>query len=284
MAMSGPPLSSVARPANHAPGGCVEGAVLRNSVTAIPAPTWFTLRAHAMDQLRVSMQRVLAGSAWREPDEVLRDCAIVREGLHETAKLIVMALGRLDAHARRAGLGGIDRSATTAPMPTPQPVPNLPRTHRLVDIAVFGRQCVSLLDPATLHPGIDQLERARVGMANVAMRQHGSLHWQAQELNVVAGLLGQAKQALSGALERLTSCHSGLQRYLIGAIGTPRITQRPHRNPHRRARSVRVGRQVRAAKDAARTATEKADRASAATRRIERRNAKQAKQRTKQEQ
>jgi len=266
--------SSVARPANQASGGStIESAILRSIASAIPPTAWFMLRAQAIDRLRSSLQLVLAGSAWREPDEVLRDCGIVREGLHTTATLIGAALERLDTHARRAGFGGIDRCATNAPMPAPQPVPSPPRTHRLVDIAVFGRQCLPLLDPVTLQSGIEQLERARVGVVNATAPQR----WQTQEIHAAAGLLGQAKQALAGALDRLTSCHHGLQRYLIGAIGTPRITQRSRRGSDRRAHSVHVGKQLRAARDAARTAIQEADRASTATGRVERRNARRRK-------
>ncbi len=234
------------------------------------------MRARALDQLRASMQRVLAGSAWREPDEVLRDCGIAHEGLHETAKLIAAAWGKLDAYARGAGLGGFDRGAAAAPMPRTQPPPAAPRTHSLADIAMFGQNCQTLLQPTALQPVIDQLERARTGVANVTTPHH-ALRGQAHELSAASSLLGQARQSLICVLERLNSAHHGLERYLNGAVGTPRLRRRPRRGAYPRADSMRVSKQVRAAKDAARTATRRTDRAGALTRRAERHGSKQIK-------
>ncbi|MGI8646819.1 MAG: hypothetical protein ACR2JX_01100 [Mycobacteriales bacterium] len=222
---------------------------LRATLALLPAPTWFSCHAEAIDKLRVTVPQVLAGAARREPDDALRGCTMAREGLREVAKLLQAAWAKLDAYSRAQGFGGVDARATTAPMPTSSPVPTPPKAHTLADIATFVQRCLPLLDPTMLRGCADRLGRARSDLAALGAPWNATIPAGAgYELTAATTLLGQAQQGLIAAAERLTFGHESLRRYLIVVLGSARGSESRRRKLSSRAGSARVSKQLRRAK------------------------------------
>ncbi|MGH3429665.1 MAG: hypothetical protein ACRDQZ_19200 [Mycobacteriales bacterium] len=250
-------------------------AELAVAIGSIPAPMWFATRAETTNALRATVEKVLAGSSWREPDAALHDCALARDSLDETAKLVTAALEKLDQHSRSRGFGAVHRGGGRAAVPQPQHMPAAPPRHTLREISIFLQRCISLLDPAALHPTREQLQQAHSGLSRASMHERGGALGPPMELSAATNFLKQAGISLTEGIDRLTASHRGLQAYLMGAIGTSSM-DRSRRPLDWRGKSGRVNRKLREARRTARGTDSSAEREKADTQRVERRNGRRS--------
>ncbi|MGH6634412.1 MAG: hypothetical protein ACREB0_13705 [Sphingopyxis sp.] len=249
-------------------------AELAVAIGSIPAPAWFAFHADALDKLRAAIEKVLAGSSWREPDNVLRDCVLARDALTETAKLVSAALTKLDRHSRSQGYGAIHQAggrAAAAKTPQTRHIPTAPTKHTLREVSIFIQRCLPLLDPTALQPCREQLRRAHSGLARANVHERGGVLGPPLELIAATGLVKQSERSLATGIDRLTASHQALRTYLIGAVGAAKL-DRPRRPLDQWGKRSRVSRKLREARRTARETKNDAAEEKATMRRLERKD------------